>query len=140
MPGTTEESRATAAVALVRGVYDAFARGDVASVLDALAEDVAWRTPPTLPWSAGTYSGRDGVARYLGSFAEALVDASVAPEAVVATEDGAVAVGYERGRARATGEPFEARFVHVWKVRADGRVASMEGVADTAAVVAAFAG
>ncbi len=122
---------------LVASVYGAFNRGDVPAALGALDTEVEWRTPASLPWSEGTYRGRDGVARYFGAFAEALQDASVTPESIEGDGEVVVARGYERAAARPTGRRFEARFVHVWHVHGD-RVVAMEGVADTAAIIDAF--
>ena len=122
---------------LVASVYDAFNRGDVEVALDALADDVEWQTPDSLPWSEGAYRGREGVARYFSAFAEALADGSVAPEVIEGNGDLVVARGFERATVRTTGTRFEARFVHVWHLR-DQQVVAMEGVADTASVRAAF--
>ncbi len=124
---------------LVASVYRAFNAGDLDTALAALDPDVEWTTPASLPWSEGVYRGRDGVARYFGAFAAALADASVTSDTIEGDADLVVARGFERAQVRATGRRFEARFTHVWHVQGDSVVA-MEGIADTATVVAAFDG
>jgi ketosteroid isomerase-like protein len=127
------------AVGTVEAMYAEFARGELGRVLELLDPEVEWVTPPTLPWSSGSYRGREGVAEYFTSFGTALEDARVEPEELIECGDRVVALGSERGRSRATGRAFEARFAHVLTVR-DGRVVQMRGHVDTAAVVAAFEG
>lgn len=127
----------TKATELVASIYRSFNTGDVPKVLAAFDHDIEWRTPTSLPWSEGIYRGPGGVARYFESFAGDLSDATVDPDSIDGLGDIVVARGFERATVRSTGLRFEARFVHVWRVE-DGRVGSMEGVADTAAIVSAF--
>jgi ketosteroid isomerase-like protein len=117
----------------VAGVYEAFARGDVEAVMAAMDPEVAWVTPPTLPWSRGRYHGRDGLAEYFDGFLTALADARVEPEEFLDAGERIVVLGHERARGAESGRRFAARFAHVWTV-IDGRVARMEGVVDTATI------
>jgi ketosteroid isomerase-like protein len=124
---------------LVASVYAAFARGDIAAVMAPMRADVEWVTPPTLPWSRGTYRGPAELAEYFDSFAAALENPQVRPHELHPLSDGRViALGVERARARGTGATFETRFVHLWTLE-DGVVTAMRGLVDTAAVQAAFA-
>jgi ketosteroid isomerase-like protein len=125
-------------VAVVEQIYAAFARGDAPAVLNAVDADVDWVTPATLPWSRGAYRGRDGLAEYFAGFAAALDDARVEPQELCPLPGArVVAFGVERARARATGTPFEAPFVHVFTLR-DGKVTAMRGLVDTAVIRSAF--
>lgn len=121
----------------VSHMYAAFARGDVEQVLDLLHPAVRWVTPATLPWSRGSYAGREGVGEYFASFAAALEDAAVQPHELIDCGDRVVALGEERARVRATGERFASPFVHVIEVQ-DGRVTSLRGHVDTALIAVAF--
>jgi ketosteroid isomerase-like protein len=121
---------------LVESIYQAFNAGDVATVLASFDPAIEWRTPESLPWSTGTYRGHAAVGRYFDAFGAALREASVDPDSFERAGDLVVARGFERATVRTTGRRFEARFVHVWRIAGD-RVVAMEGVADTAAVVAA---
>ena len=122
----------------VSEMYASFARGDLPAVLGLLDPEVSWVTPATLPWSRGRYSGRDEVAEYFKSFAEALDEAAVEPHELLECGERVVALGEERARVRASGERFAAPFAHVIRVR-EGRVVEFRGHVDTAAIVAAFA-
>jgi ketosteroid isomerase-like protein len=50
-------------VATVNGAYEAFGRGDIAAVIDLLADDVEWSSPLTLP-HGGQFKGKDGVGQF----------------------------------------------------------------------------
>lgn len=117
----------------VRAIYAAFARGDIATVLAAMDPEVAWLTPATLPWSAGDYSGRTGVAKYFADSAGALTNAAVVPQEFLDAADHVVVHGEARGTATETGRAFAARFTHTWTLRG-GKVTRMRGVVDTAAI------
>jgi ketosteroid isomerase-like protein len=120
----------------VASIYRAFNAGDIATALESFDPAIEWRTPPSLPWSTGTYRGPAGVARYFEAFGGALHDATVDPESVEGVGEVVVARGFERATVRSTGRRFEARFVHVWRI-AGSRIIAMEGIADTATIVAA---
>src|SRR5262249_30007343 len=53
---------------LLRSAYDAFARGDIPTVLQTLAEDIAWHVPGRSPLS-GDYRGHEEV---VGFFSRAM--------------------------------------------------------------------
>ena len=129
----------TAPTETVERLYASFAAGDLATVLELLDPDVEWVTPATLPWSRGTYRGREDVLSYFESFGEALEGAAVVPDQILGCGDTVVSLGHESGEARATGEAFSVPFAHVLTVR-DGRVTSLRGHVDTATICAAFDG
>ena len=128
---------ATANTTIIAAIYGAFARGDLDAVLSAMHPDLDWITPASLPWSRGRYRGHDGIGEYFRAFLGTLADASVEPDELIDAGDRVVAIGCERARGAAGGRAFQARFVHIWTLR-DGRVTQMEGVVDTAAIVAAL--
>lgn len=124
---------------IVKGMYAAFGRGDVAGVMNDLADDIVWVTPGSnaIPY-AGTYRGLDQV----GGFFQAL-DATCEldpfmPEQYVEQGDTVVALGSYTGRARASQNPFQSSWSMVFKLRG-GKVTRFEEHMDTAAVEAAFA-
>jgi ketosteroid isomerase-like protein len=118
-------------------LYASFAAGDLETVLELLDPDVEWVTPPTLPWSRGTYRGRDEVLTYFESFGAALERAAVVPDRILGCGNTVVSLGRESGQARATGATFSVPFAHVLTVE-DGRVTSLRGHVDTATIRAAF--
>jgi hypothetical protein len=120
----------------VRDAYDAFDRHDVDGLLGVLAHDVVWHAPDTLPWG-GTRHGRDGVATYFDVLDEHVEDGWGDPDEYLDAGERVVVLGRLRGRARATGDKFEARFVHVWDFH-DGVAVRFDSVVDSAAVLAAL--
>ena len=50
-------------VEVVRGVYEAFGRGDVAGVLGAMTEDMEWCEAEGMPYG-GVYHGGEEVGRF----------------------------------------------------------------------------
>lgn len=118
---------------LVRGLYDAFAHGDVGPVLAAFSPDIVWHEAEGFPYG-GTYSGPDAVLKNvfmpLGS---EWTPFEVAPRQFVAQDDTVVALGDYRGTYKATGKRFTAPFAHAWKVR-NGKVVEFRQYTDTVLV------
>jgi ketosteroid isomerase-like protein len=114
----------------VRGVYDAFARGDIPAVLGFLSPDVEWTEAEGFPYG-GTYTGPDavlsGVFMRLGAEWEGF---AAVPDEFVDGGDTVVALGKYGGTYRATGKSLRADFAHVWKVR-DGRAVRFVQYVDT---------
>ena len=48
-------------VALVRGVYESFGRGDIPAVVAALDPDIEWVEPYPVGYNPGTHDGPDTV-------------------------------------------------------------------------------
>lgn len=121
----------------IRSLYAAFARGDVAAVLGALAPDVRWTEAAGFPYG-GTFIGPEAVLQnvFARLGAEWRSFAAV-PHEFVAEADTVVALGEYSGTFRATGRSFTAPFVHVWKFRG-GTVASFQQHTDTVLVQAAM--
>ena len=125
---------------VVQDAFAAFQRGDRESVLEALADDVEWSAPgpPEVPY-AGTYRGREGVARFLATLDAALEYERWEPQEFVAQGDTVVVVGEERWRAKPTGKVADNPWVIVVTLR-DGKVVRSRNYEDTAAVQTAFLG
>lgn len=119
-------------VALIRGIYDAFAAGDVPGVLGRMAPDIVWTEAENFPYADGNpYIGPEKVlsgvfARCIGEWdgfgaiAEEILDAG----------DTVVALGRYVGTYKATGKPMRTQMVHVWRVK-DGKAAQFQQYADT---------
>src|SRR5438309_3250184 len=114
------------ATQLVRELYAAFGRGDLAAVLAACAEDVDWRChAPAVTGYGGTYSGRAGAQVFFEKlFANARITA-FEPRTFFADGDTVVVLGREAGVALPTGRPYADEWVHVFVVR-DGKVVRFE--------------
>jgi uncharacterized protein len=124
----------------VQQMYAAFARGDIATLLDAVADDVDWQWlgPTGLPY-AGLRRGRTEVAQFFSAIDQAIEVQQFEPREFIAQNDRVVVLGHERSRVRSTGRTFEQEWAHVYSLR-DGKVVRFRGYEDTAAQVAAFRG
>jgi ketosteroid isomerase-like protein len=125
-------------VTLVRNLYAAFSRGDVATLLDAVSPDVEWGEPdnPFNP-SAGTRRGHAGVVEWLrlGKDAEEIL--ALEPQAFIAQGDRAVVVGHTSCRVRRTRKIYSTDFAHVVTI-AHGKVERFREFFDTFAAAEAF--
>jgi hypothetical protein len=106
----------------VTSIFEAFASGEIPSILDHLSEDARFvsHLDPIVPW-AGEFTGKHEVARFfqrLGSSVE-VVDHPV--KTVVAQGDTVVASGDVSFRVRATGKAGSSSWVYIFKL-ANGQV------------------
>jgi len=116
--------------AAIMSVYAAFARGDMPSVLGAMAPSFSWTEPEGNPY-AGTYVGPDavlqGVFMKLGTEWDGF---AVVPQEFIAEANTVVTLGEMSGTYKATGKSFKTPFVHVWKFSGD-RLQSFTAHMDT---------
>jgi ketosteroid isomerase-like protein len=125
-------------IAIVKEVYGAFARGDIAGILDRLTEDVAWNMPgePGIPF-AGKRRGTAAVAEFFQVLNETDEVLAFEPREFFANGAKVVVLGHYRARARATGRTVDNEWVHVFTVQ-HGKLASWTEFCDTAAISAAY--
>ena len=117
----------------IRTIYDAFARGDIATVLGALDPKIEWVEAAGSAY-AGTYTGPDAVlSGVLARLADEWNPFHVAPDRIVADRDTVIAVGTYTGTHNASGRSVRARFAHVWELR-DSNIIAFEQIADTAKI------
>jgi uncharacterized protein len=114
----------------VKAVYQAFAEGDIPSVLGFLSKDIEWTEAEGFPY-AGTYHGPHSVLTevFMRLGSEWNGFAAVADE-FVDGGDTVVALGKYSGTYKKTGKSFEANFAHVWKVQ-DGKAIRFIQYVDT---------
>ena len=121
--------------ALVRRIFDAFARRDGFPLRDAFAEDAVWVVPGN-GVMAGTFRGRDAILRFLarlpketgGTYGSRLVD-------VLASEERAAALYRASGERR--GRRLDLDQVLLFRIR-DGVVAEVLALPADAAAFEAF--
>ncbi len=124
---------------LIQGIYAAFGRGDVPTILNALADHFEWHhhgPPDILPW-ARSRSTRREAEEFFKVFNETLDVLAFEPREYVAQGDKVIALGYFRARVKSTGRTFEEHWAMEWTVR-NGKVVQYRAYDDTAAMVAAF--
>jgi ketosteroid isomerase-like protein len=117
-------------VEVVKGVYDAFGRGDIPGVLAGFADGVEWHEAEGMPYG-GVHRGGDAiVANVFGPIAEDFEGFAVTPEEFIPSGDTVAVVVRYTGTGRATGKDLDLPVVHVWDV-SDGKVARFRQFADT---------
>jgi ketosteroid isomerase-like protein len=116
---------------IIQGAYEAFAKGDVPSVLAMMDDKIEWTEAEGFPLYDGTFVGPqavvDGVFMRLGEIGD---DFTVTPTRFVAEGDIVVAVGTYSWKHRSTGERAKVQMAHVWTFR-DGKIISFEQLVDT---------
>lgn len=118
-------------VDVVRGVYEAFARGDVPAVLGAMADDIEWYEAEGMPYG-GVYHGGEAVAQHVfGPITQDIQDFAVTPEEFIASGNAVAVVVRYTGTGKATGNKLDLPVVHVWDVR-NGKIAKFRQFIDTA--------
>jgi ketosteroid isomerase-like protein len=117
----------------VKKVYEAFAKGDIPSVLGFLTPKTEWTEAEGFPY-AGTYVGPkavlEGVFMRLGTEWDGF---AAAADEFVDGGNTIVALGKYSGTYKATGKSFQANFAHVWKIQ-DGKATSFVQHVDTLVV------
>jgi uncharacterized protein len=101
---------------VVQGIYEAFGRGDVPTILAALEENILWRVPENLP-HGGDFAGREGVGRFFQGIGENWDGLAVDIEEIMSGEERVVVFARINGKLRATGEETGYTGAHAWTVR-----------------------
>jgi uncharacterized protein len=118
---------------IVRGMYEAFGRGDIATVMGALAPDIEWMEAENFIYDDGNpYIGPnavlEGVFMRIGVDWEGFV---VAPLDVHDAGETIIGRGYYSGTYKKNGKQVRAQFAHVFTFK-DGKVAKFQQYTDTA--------
>ena len=126
-------------IKIIQDVYDAFGRGDVAAVLDAVADDVDWAPEAAgsgAPWY-GQWHGKAEVVKFFEAFGTAMEVQEWTPLHYAGNDANVHAVVQMRARSRATGKPVTMNLHHFFTLR-DGKIAYFRGTEDTAQTGAAL--
>ena len=120
-------------VEAMRGLYDAFNRGDLDTFEAGLARDFQWNEAENSLYAAGNpYRSfaalRDGV---FDPVDRDFTDFRVELEQLLDAGDTIVATGRLRGRNRDTGRELSSQFCHVLHVDANGRLDRFQEYVDT---------
>lgn len=119
-------------VDIVKGLYAAFGRGDVAAVLGAFDTGISWREADGFLYADGNpYIGPQAVAQ--GVFQRIVTNVegfNLSVENVIDGGDTVVAEGRYRGTMKSTGTAVDAQFAHVWQLR-EGKVVRFQQYTDT---------
>ncbi len=122
-------------------VYDAFGRGDVAAILDAVTDDVDWAAEAAsdaAPWY-GVRHGKDEVAGFFTAFGSTMEVEEFTPLCYAANDTDVLTVVHFRARSRSTGRSEAMDLHHYFRFR-DGKIAYYRGTEDTAQTEATLRG
>jgi uncharacterized protein len=103
---------------LIRSGYEAFARGDIPTVLDMLDEHITWHIPGRSPLS-GDYRGHNGVVGFFTKSME-LSGGTLRVRADEVVADGKRVIVLSTVTAERHGQAFSSPEVHCWRV-VDGK-------------------
>lgn len=122
---------------LVQSAYEAFGRGDMATLAELMADDIEWVNPggPADDPNAGTFKGKEAVLGWFAGFGSSLEFTTSEPREFIAEDDKMVSLVYAEATVRSTGRAYVNREAHAWTFR-DGKLARFQNVQDTAAVAA----
>jgi ketosteroid isomerase-like protein len=102
-------------VDVVRRVYDAFKRRDLAEALSLFAPDVELTQSSEVPWG-GEYKGHDGVIQFFGKLTQS-INSTLALERFIDAGEHVVAIGRTQGTVNAGGNRYDVPFAHVWTIQ-----------------------
>jgi len=115
---------------LIRSVYQAFADGNIPTVLEMFSPNVQWTEAEGGPYG-GVYIGPDAVLENvfmkLGDEWEGF---AAIPNEFVSDGATVVALGEYSGTYKASAKSFKAPFAHVWKLK-EGKLVSFQQYTDT---------
>ena len=126
-------------ISIVRGIYEAFGRGDVPAVLETLDDEIEWAEPEArqLPW-AGVHRGKSAVAEVFATLPVTWDEFRLEPGESLDAGSAVVVTGETYGWAK-DGGSLRAPFAHVWKLWEE-KVAAFSNYTDTAAFLEALRG
>ncbi len=130
----------TTPATVVRRVYDARGRGDVASLRSLHDDKIEWTEAERFPYFGGTWHGPHAVLdNLLKPLAGDWDNFSAQANEFITEGDRVVSLGRYSGTFKKTGRSFSAAFAHVWTVRGD-KLAKFNMHTDTAKVLEAVQG
>jgi uncharacterized protein len=124
----------------VKAIYDAFGRADVATILDAVGDDIDWAAEgqaDAAPWY-GQRTSKEGVARFFQDIGGAIEVQDFTPLSFAANDEDEVHTLIRFAfRSRETGREATMNIHHFWRLR-NGKIVFYRGSEDTAQTVAAL--
>jgi uncharacterized protein len=128
-------------LATIRAIYEAFGKGDVATILGAVADDVDWAVDaePVAPWY-GQRTGKDGVASFFADIASSTDVQDFAVEGIGASDNEVFAFLRFAVRMKASGREASFHLHHYFRFDSNGKIECYRGSEDSALVARALAG
>ena len=118
---------------IIRGLYEAFARGDVPTVLGLFDPQIEWNEADGVRYAdRNPYRGPMAVAEgVFGRIISEVDHFAAIPSSFIDGGDSVVVQGRYKGKVKATGTMLDAQFAHVYTLRA-GLIVRFQQYTDTA--------
>jgi ketosteroid isomerase-like protein len=126
-------------VKTIQAIYEAFGRGDVATILDGLADDVDWAAESAsteIPWW-GVRNGKEAVVEFFTQLAANSEVLEFTPLVMIGDGDDVLTVVRYRATATKTGRSVEMEIHHHFHFRG-GKISRYRGSEDTLQTLRAF--
>ena len=122
---------------LISGLYQAFATGDVPTVLGAMSPTIEWHEAEGSPYG-GVYNGpQEIVDNVFMKLATEWDGYKVEPDEFIDGDSTIVALGHYSGSNKASGKSMRVPFAHVWYLE-NGKIVKFIQFTDTAKFNEAF--
>jgi len=124
---------------LIETVYGAFTRGDIATIMDNLSEEVVFiaEGPALVPYT-GVRKGKAAVLGFFQALGTTQKNQKLTTEGMAAQGDQVTTWGRYSGVVTATGKSFDSGVAHVFTIR-NGKIVQFQDYMDTAAMADAYA-
>jgi len=126
-------------IKLVKLFYATLGKGDIASVLNLLADDVEWEMPhprEVVPFG-GIWSGRDQVGQFFKVTHDCSEFKKVELKEFIAQNDKVVVIGYTEVLVKSNNRLYGNDLVAIWTID-NQKIKKMKDYMDTAPAVLAF--
>jgi uncharacterized protein len=126
-------------IALVQSLYDAFGRGDIATIVAALTPDVSWHVigrPSDYP-TLGARKGQAAVNEFFRQVGENQEATDFSPRDFHASGELVFVQGHYAWKIRKTGKAVESDWVHIFTLK-NGKVSAFREFTDTAKFAEAY--
>ena len=120
-------------VTLVQSLYAAFGRGDIATIVNAMAGDVVWTVhgrPKDHP-AMGTHKTPAGVQKFFGIIADTQTATDFSPREFHTSGDKVFVLGHYSWTFKKTGKNVSMEWVHIFTIKG-GKVVQFDEFTDTA--------
>ena len=121
---------------LVRRGYEAWNSGDRSWVLEHMAEDVEWNSPPEDP-DPGTYRGYEGVEKFWSQWRAAVGQLNFLIEEILDSGSAVVVVARRQGRGEHSGLEISDRIIQVFHFDEDQKCTEVHEYYDRDAALSA---
>jgi len=126
-------------VKTIQAVYEAFARGDVAFILERVTDDVDWATDTSstaAPWY-GPHHGKAGVTEFFQAFGSTMTVQQFEPVSFASNQTEVHTVVKFKSTRATNGKTADMNLHHWFQFR-DGKIAYYRGTEDTSQTEAIF--